>query len=472
MRGIKMKKRTPIKLPDSFCALLEYLRNRGYAESSVLNYESHARWITQFMRENGYDAYTAEAYAAVLKHVDNGVEYEALSEFQKRRYHCATVLYEFQQTGNYTFRRKKAEEVLQGGLKKDIESFMEYRKPLLRAGNTEKQYRLDLLRFNIFLDEMGICDVSQITTALILQYIQERMSRFTQPVIRHALTSIRQFLFYLHETGRTEANLSLVVPNCSAPPPQKIPSIYSKEEIVKEFQMFDNNVKDSIDKKIALLREVRELYNSDRELYRKIKALPMKSRVMRDTGKHSGKSIIFVSSNVKTEFYLATPTGVEVIDFLEAVKYLKAKPEEQPVPFANEEQHYKHINSALAQYTAEYVEAADTSSINRTDLDKTSLEANKFLRTIKQITTDSELKSQCDVLMGYINEGIYAQLPRYLKALSREYKNDRAKMKKDEYILQNKISELLGEYQTMNKDQRHDAQDISNPQIIISESFK
>ena len=198
----------------------------------------------------------------------------------------------------------------------------------------------------------------------------------------------------------------------------------------------------------------------------------MKSRVMRDTGKHSGKSIIFVSSNVKTEFYLASATSVEVIDFLEAVKYLKAKPEEQPVPFSKEEQHYKHVNSALAQYTTEYVEAADTSSINRTDLDKTSLEANKFLRTIKQITTDNELKSQCDVLMGYINEGIYAQLPRYLKTLSRDYKNDRAKMKQNEYSLQNKISELLSEYQTMNKEQRHDAQDISNPQIIISESFK
>lgn len=128
------------------------------------------------MRENGYDAYTAEAYAAVIRHTDNGARYEDLSEFQKRRYHCATVLYEFQQTGNYTFRRKKAEEVLQGGLKKDIESFMEYRKPLLRAGNTEKQYRLDLLRFNIFLDEMGICDVSQITTALILQLLCVRLS--------------------------------------------------------------------------------------------------------------------------------------------------------------------------------------------------------------------------------------------------------------------------------------------------------
>ena len=44
-------------------------------------------------------------------------------------------------------------------------------------------------------------------------------------------------------------------------------------------------------------------------------------------------------------------------------------------------------------------------------------------------------------------------------------------MKQDEYSLQNKISELLGDYQTMNKDQRHEALDISNPQIIISESF-
>ena len=87
---------------------------------------------------------------------------------------------------------------------------MEYRKSLLQAEITLKQYRLDLLRFNIFLYEKGISDVSQIATAVILQYIQERMARFTQPTIRHALTSIRQFLFYLHETGRTEVNLSLV----------------------------------------------------------------------------------------------------------------------------------------------------------------------------------------------------------------------------------------------------------------------
>ena len=248
--------------------------------------------------------------------------------------------------------------------------------------------------------------------------------------------------------------------------------IFSKEEIVKEFQMFDNNVKDSIDQKIALLREVRELYNNDRKLYHKIKDLPMKSRVMRNTGKHSGKSIVFVSSSVKTEFYWVTQTEVKPLDFLKAVTYLKASPEEKAVPFTREQQHYNDVNRALGQYHKEYVEAADTTSINRTDLDKTSLVANKFLRTIKQITTDRRLQSQCDTLMGYINEGIYAKLPRFLKNLSKEYGSHREKMQQEEYKLQNIISELCDEYQTKNKAQLHDARDISDPRIIISESFQ
>ena len=348
--------------------------------------------------------------------------------------------------------------------------------------NFDANFDSDSMRYNIIITSDVLAEgVNLHRSNVIVNYdspwnatrLMQRIGRVNR--IGSVAPNIYNYMFYPSQQGDKEIQLyknALVKLQGFHSAFGEDAQIYSKEEIVKELQMFDNNVKDSIDKKIALLREVRELYNSDRKLYHKIKALPMKSRVMRDTGKHSGKSIIFVSSNVKTEFYLATTTGVEVIDFLEAVKYLKAKPEEQPVPFSNEEQHYKHVNSALAQYTTEYVEAADTSSINRTDLDKSSLEANKFLRTIKQITADSELKLQCDVLMGYINEGIYAQLPRYLKALSREYKNDRAKMKQDEYSLQNKISELLGEYQTMNKEQRHDAQDISNPQIIISESFK
>ena len=346
--------------------------------------------------------------------------------------------------------------------------------------NFDANYPSDSMRYNIIITSDVLAEgVNLHRSNVIVNYdspwnatrLMQRIGRVNR--IGSLAQYIYNYLFYPSRQGDKEIQLyknALVKLQGFHSAFGEDAQIYSKEEIVKEFQMFDNNVKDYIDKKIELLREVRDLYNNDRELYHKIKALPMKSRAMRDIGKHSGKSVVFVSSNIKTEFYLATSKNIETIDFLEAVEYLKA--EEQPVPFSDDEQHYKHVNKALEKYSTEYVEAADTSSINRPDLDKTSLEANKFLRTIKQITTDSELVSQCNVLTGYINEGIYAKLPRRLKKLSREYKNDQKRIREEAYKIKEEIKGLFEEYQTMDKNQRHDAQDISNPQIVISESFK
>lgn len=248
--------------------------------------------------------------------------------------------------------------------------------------------------------------------------------------------------------------------------------IYSKEEIVKQFKMFDSNVKDSMDAKLALIRELRDVFNNNRELYDKVKQLPLKSRVARNTGKHTDKTIIFLSSDVKTEFYLATDKTVVPIDFLEAVKYLKAKPEEQAAPFLPDSKNYDHVNRALRKYTSEYVEAADDSSINRTDLDNISKTALNFLRKLKQTFTDSMVKAQCDVLAAYINNGVYTQLPRRLRDLSKPYKGDKVQIKQDEDKLKREILSLVDEYQTISKEKQEEAvPKVSDPQIIISETF-
>lgn len=248
--------------------------------------------------------------------------------------------------------------------------------------------------------------------------------------------------------------------------------IYSKEEIVKQFKMFDCNVKDSMDAKLALIRELRDVFNNNRELYDKVKQLPLKSRVARNTGKHTDKTIIFVSSDVKTEFYLATDKTVVPIDLLEAVKYLKAKPEEESAPFLPDSKNYDHVNRALRKYTSEYVEAADDSSINRTDLDNISKTALNFLRKLKQTFTDSMVKAQCDVLAAYINNGVYTQLPRRLRDLSKPYKGDKGLIKRDEDKLKREILSLVDEYQTISKEKQEEAvPKVSDPQIIISETF-
>jgi superfamily II DNA or RNA helicase len=248
--------------------------------------------------------------------------------------------------------------------------------------------------------------------------------------------------------------------------------IYSKEEIVKQFQMYDSNVKDSMDEKLALIRELRDVYNNNRELYDKVKQLPLKSRVARDIGKHQDKTIVYVSSDVKTEFYLATDKTIVPVDFLQAVKYLKAKPEEQAAPFLPDSKNYDHVNRALRKYTSEYVEAADDASINRIDLDNISKTALNFLRRICQVITDNTTKVQCKILTDYINKGVYTQLPRRLRDLSKPYKGDKVQIKTDEAKLKRTLSELIGEYQTMSEQMQEQAvPKASDPQIIISETF-
>ncbi len=248
--------------------------------------------------------------------------------------------------------------------------------------------------------------------------------------------------------------------------------IYSKEEIVKQFKMFDSNIKDSMDAKLALIRELREVYHNNRERYDKVKQLPLKSRVARHTGKHTDKTIIYVSSDVKTEFYLATDKTVAPIDFLEAVKYLKAKPEEQAAPFLPDSKNYDHVNRALRKYTSEYVEAADDASINRADLDNISKTAINFLRRITQAIPDNTTKAQCHILTDYIDKGIYTQLPRRLRDLSKPYKGDKVQIKQDENKLKKEILSLVDEYQTISKEKQEEAiPKVSDPQIIISETF-
>lgn len=247
--------------------------------------------------------------------------------------------------------------------------------------------------------------------------------------------------------------------------------IYSREEVVKEFMLFDSNVRDVVDKKIALLRELRNLYNSNREWYHKIKALPLKSRVIRDTGKHSGETIVFVSSKLKTEFYLVKGLLDPVaLDFLDAITYLKAKPEERAVPFSKDDTHYNHVNRAVAEFQSDLQQQTDTDSIQNTNQDKTSQIADKFLRTVSQVCDDTAIKHDCSILRNYLKIGTYSRLPKSLKTLSQEYKNNRLKMQTESRIIANRLSALVEEYHNASSSENIDA-DFGTPSIIISETF-
>ncbi len=206
--------------------------------------------------------------------------------------------------------------------------------------------------------------------------------------------------------------------------------IYSPEEMLHEFQLFDRGVKDSVDETLAFLREVRALYTADRKWYEKIKALPLKSRVLR-AGKDD-ESVAFISSSRKTSYFLVKGDKAEPIEFLKAAKKLRAKPEEKALPLdanpAVRSRHFNDVNKALEQFESEIQQnVASETTVSLSYKNKKMSSALKFLREcdrwVAQGELDANLREPCEAISDSIKNGVYLQLEKSVSKLAAKVKN-------------------------------------------------
>ena len=253
--------------------------------------------------------------------------------------------------------------------------------------------------------------------------------------------------------------------------------IYSKEEILKVFQLYNPKVKDKVDKQLALLREVRALYHADRALYKKIKALPMKSRTARRANEKARPetTLAFISSPRKTEYYKVTQDSVEAVTFLEAASILKAPKDEPSAPFPEAaDTHFAQVNRALEAFRTESIVQQDTDSLNdkmksQKGKSQATAVALKFLRDYCTITEDDGMKQRCDVLSMYIQNGVYVQLERSLRDLSQDFKGDRQEMRNQQGKIDERINILCNKYDAVTN--AEPSIDNTEPNIVISETF-
>ena len=183
--------------------------------------------------------------------------------------------------------------------------------------------------------------------------------------------------------------------------------------------------------------------------------------------------MVFVSSNIKSEYYLVEGNEpAKPIDFLEAVQLFYATPEETGSPIPSDSYHYTHVRRALETYETEHIEAQDTSRVSRQDLDSKATTALAFLRRLKQTFTDNYiLCEQCDQLAHSIEEGIYSQLSREINKQAKPYKNDRVLLLQGEREISRQIALLSEKYAAKTQRERHQECEITDPCVIISESF-
>lgn len=315
--------------------------------------------------------------------------------------------------------------------------------------------------------------------------LMQRIGRVNR--IGSAAKEIYNYVFYPSKQGNTEIRLrqnALIKLQSFHTAFGEDAQIYSREEIVKEFKLFDSDVTDETDRRQALLDEVRKLYTTNRALYSKIKALPERSRAMRQAKGKEQKdcTIAYVSSPVKTEFYRVrqataaeaaatfTLQRVEPIGLLEAVKYLAATPAEQAVkePSAL---HYDHVKAALSSYRTVHQAATDTMIVAKASDNAIVRKARAALRHWRQNVGGDEFMRQCDALDALIARGTYTALKREVNVLAKQYGLVGINLQTAADDLRARVQALCASYPSVTP--KAPAARIAHqlPKVVISETF-
>ena len=224
--------------------------------------------------------------------------------------------------------------------------------------------------------------------------------------------------------------------------------IYSHDEMVHEFKLFNADVRDETDRSLELLSEVRALHDTNSALYRKIKQLPPKSRCARVSerlnlnnptqGTQSGATeasvemrlgetlpctVSYLSSPQKKAYYLVGKTTRE-LSFLEAADLFHAEPDEKDIPFGDGMQlHYEQVQKALAQYTLDQQSEAQEEKLKIGSKDNDAKKAAAFLREIRPLF-DDEGRRTVDRLKQIVERGTYNQLADALNRISKKQKKE------------------------------------------------
>lgn len=258
--------------------------------------------------------------------------------------------------------------------------------------------------------------------------------------------------------------------------------VYSREEMLREFQLFDDKIKDNVDKQLELLREIRELYTRDRDLYNKIKTLPYKSRTVRSAENRPKElnpqtTIVYITTGQRSQFYRVIGNDQpEKIEFLQAAEWLRAKQEEPCGNFeAVKEAHYKHVRKAYVTYENEITAVNTTeTSIEEKKKDKNAITALAFLREMKRMfSTDDDIYSKIQVLDEYVNEGMFSNLTLNLNRMSRDL--NKQKKTTQINILKPIFSlrlEKLYDHYYISKDRQMGENQYLQSEIITSETFE
>ncbi len=251
--------------------------------------------------------------------------------------------------------------------------------------------------------------------------------------------------------------------------------IYSTDEEVDNFGLFDKDLEEEKDESLALLMELRKFRQQNPERFREIRNLPLRARVGRKDKLRDKTTISFVRNRRRDGFYYVhEDKTVEELSFVEAARIFHANAMEKSLPLP--ECHHDQVNAAVGHYHETLKSEAVRDQIVDNQIGPNERKALQFLNIFISHPTLASVEEK--ILLRHaqlaVRKATYGKLQRDLVKLEKLQKKTPLKAA----ALLDKTLEIIGRYDFSSYD-GESAEDLNagltaaelEPVIILSESF-
>jgi superfamily II DNA/RNA helicase/HKD family nuclease len=249
--------------------------------------------------------------------------------------------------------------------------------------------------------------------------------------------------------------------------------IYSPDEETETFGLFDKEMEEEKDEKLAYLMMIRDIKEKTPGLFKQIKNMPFRARVGRKNKEFNQSTICYIKDSKRDAFILVRGNDeTEELTFLETVKIFEAEVLEKAI--ALHSQHHEQVQSAILLFSDLLEkEKAKDKKIDTTQ-GPNEKKANAYLEGWQnsQLLNEEE-RALIIKAKEALRLGRFQNLQRDINKFQRTLK----KFPLKPAIILEKVIEILKAYPLMNEETEQEYEKkilrvkTLNPEIIITESF-
>jgi hypothetical protein len=200
--------------------------------------------------------------------------------------------------------------------------------------------------------------------------------------------------------------------------------IYSPDEEVSTFGLFDKTIEDERDERLVFLMELRKFKNESPEYFRKIKNLPLRARVGRTDEKKAENTICFIRNNRRDVFYhIEKDNTLNELSFVETAERFKTDTEELAEDLHR--LHHEHIGAAVKDFNEKLQK--ESAELQAVDVSQSPAEksALAFIDTFTRFDFISQEEIQkINSAKRAIKLGRFQKLQRAINRLKKSLKTD------------------------------------------------